>query len=88
MSKGQYTRAVSIYKRVAKIWPHTQAGKEAFRRSQKTAYLGWGEIVRNGPSQNRLDVVLMGDGYRLGDQNDFDDVARFRGAARTCHTIY
>ena len=37
VSKGQYTRAVSIYKTVAKIWPHPQAGKEAGRRTQKTA---------------------------------------------------
>ena len=75
-SKGYYTRAVAIYKRVAKKWPTTGAGIVALERSGPTAFLGWTEIVRHGPSSNRLDVVLMGDGYRLGDQNDFDDVAK------------
>jgi IgA Peptidase M64 len=74
--KGHYARAVALYKRVAKKWPATGAGIVALERSGKTAFLGWADIVRHGPSENRLDVVMMGDGYRLGDQNDFDDVAK------------
>jgi hypothetical protein len=75
-SKGHYSRAVATYKRIAKKWPATGAGVVALERSGATAFLGWSDVVRHGPSPNRLDVVLMGDGYRLGDQNEFDDVAK------------
>ena len=27
--------------------------------------LGWSDIARSGPSDNRVDVVIMGDGYTL-----------------------
>ncbi len=75
-SKGSYSRAVGLYKRIAKKWPETASGFVAEQRSRSTAFLGWADIVRNGASDNRLDIVIMGDGYRLGDQNDFDDVAK------------
>ena len=34
------------------------------------------DIERNGPSANRVDVVVMGDGYQKEQQNQFDDIAR------------
>ena len=34
------------------------------------------DIERNGPSENRVDVVVLGDGYRLDQQNQFEDIAR------------
>ncbi|MCA8944208.1 MAG: hypothetical protein KDB80_16705 [Planctomycetes bacterium] len=75
-SKGKYERAVGTYKKIARQYPETGAGEVALARSQTTAFLGQADVVRNGPSSNRVDVVMMGDGYRLGDQNDFDDVAK------------
>ena len=75
-SKGKYQQAVSTYKAIAKKYSHTEAGLLAFQRSQPTAFIGWGDVERNGPSANRVDIVIMGDGFRLGDQNDFDDIAK------------
>ncbi len=74
--KGHYSRAVALYKSVAKKWPNTGAGIVATERSGHTAFIGWSDLVRHGPSSNRLDVVVMGDGYQLDDQNEFDDVAK------------
>ncbi|MHC4515469.1 MAG: M64 family metallopeptidase [Planctomycetota bacterium] len=73
--KGKYQQAVATYKAIAKKYSHTEAGLLARQRAQPTAFIGWGDVERNGPSVNRVDIVIMGDGYRLSDQNDFDDVA-------------
>jgi hypothetical protein len=73
---GNHERAVSIYREIARKYAATGWGKAAAIRAAPTAYIGWGDLHRTGPSSNRLDVVIMGDGYRLGDQNDFEDVAR------------
>ncbi len=87
-SKGQYDRAVSLYRKIAKLWPRTTAGVTARARSEKIAYLGSATLVRNGPSSNRLDIAIMGDGYRLGDQNDFDDQAKVIPKLFKKHKLY
>lgn len=76
VSKGSYTAAVSAYRRIAKRYKGTTAAALAESRTEETAYLGQSDVLRNGPSENRVDIVIMGDGYRLQDQNDFDDVAK------------
>ena len=73
---GRYTDARTEYKRIATKFPETPAGVEAAARSKPSAYLGWSEIVRNGPSKNRVDVVLMGDGYELEHLNAFVDLSK------------
>jgi hypothetical protein len=76
VADAKYAVAVTLYEQLARRYGHTAWGKLAATRSAETAYLGWGEVQRNGPSSNRVDVVVMGDGYRLNDQNEFDDVTR------------
>jgi hypothetical protein len=44
--------------------------------AQQAPRLGPFDIQRNGPSENRVDVIVMGDGYREDQQNQFDDIAR------------
>ncbi len=73
---GKYQQAVATYKVIAKKYAHTDAGLLAFQRARPTAFIGWGDVERNGPSANRVDIVIMGDGFRLGDQNEFDDIAK------------
>ena len=73
---GHYAQAVAGYRKVAKKYPSTDAALVARVRSGETAFLGFADVERNGPSSNRLDVVVMGDGYRLEDQNEFDDIAK------------
>ena len=71
-SKGDYTVASQRYKNLARRYPDTAAGMIAARRSQPNAFLGWADLVRHGPSSNRVDIVLMGDGYLLKKQESFD----------------
>ncbi len=73
--KGNYQQAVATYKAIAKKYAHTDAGLLAHQRAQPTAFIGCGDVQRNGPSANRVDIVIMGDGFKLSDQNEFDDIA-------------
>ena len=72
---GRYKDARRIYEQIAKKHPDTRAGVVAERRSRPSAYLGWADVVRSGPSSNRVDVVLMGEGYQLDEQKGFDKLA-------------
>lgn len=73
--EGRYARAVDTYERIAERWPQTDAGRVAARRAEPNALLGWSDVLRHGPSSNRVDIVLMGDGYKLKQQSEFDDIA-------------
>lgn len=68
---GRYEEARTEYKRIAAKYPGTPAGTEAAKRALPSAYLGWADVVRNGPSKNRVDVVLMGDGYEMDHMTAF-----------------
>lgn len=72
----KYAAARNLYQQVAKRYPFSGWGKMAALRTQPTAYLGCGDLLRNGRSDNRVDVVIMGDGFGLDDQNEFVDIAR------------
>ncbi|MFT5287721.1 MAG: hypothetical protein ACI8TQ_003909 [Planctomycetota bacterium] len=63
--KGSYDQALSTYRKIAKKYPGTKAGATAARRTEPNALLGWSDILRSGPSENRADVIVMGDGYVL-----------------------
>jgi len=63
--KGSYDQALSGYRKLVKAYPSTPAGAVALRRTQPNALLGWSDLLRHGPSDNRVDVVIMGDGYML-----------------------
>ena len=72
----KYAAARNLYQQVAKRYPFSGWGKMAALRTQPTAYLGCGDLLRSGRSDNRVDVVIMGDGFGLDDQNEFVDIAR------------
>ncbi len=73
---GQFIKAVNTYKRLEKEYADTDAGRRAARRTGKNAYLGAADLVRNGPSKNRVDVAVMGDGFELEQQGDFNTLAK------------
>lgn len=81
LEKNRYGDAVKKYKLIARKFPDTEAGKIAAERSLPTTYLGTRVVVDVGPSSNRVDVALMGDGYTLDNQKSFaklaDDVPAF-----------
>jgi hypothetical protein len=74
--KGQYAKAHGAYEKLAEEFAGTAAGRLAARRSRPNAVLGSRDLVRTGPSANRVDVVFMGDGYTLQKLNSFDDFAK------------
>lgn len=76
VADAKYAAAFGLYKQLAARYPNTAWGRMAALRTQPTAYLGWGDLQRNGASNNRVDVVVMGDGFALDDQNEFEDIAR------------
>ena len=75
-AKAQYRRALDLYRKIVDRFPGTRAAKVAATRTQPNALLGWAPLVDNGPPENRIDVVVMGDGYTIAKQNAFDDIAR------------
>ena len=72
---GRYSEARTAYKRVVDQFEGTNEAKEAAERVKPSAFLGWAEVVRHGPSKNRVDVVLLGDGYELEHLKAFDKLA-------------
>ena len=76
IGKGRYESGHKAYRFIADKYPNTSAGRAARERSRETAYLGWSYIEQNGPSDNRLDVVIMGDSFRLREQGRFDAWAK------------
>lgn len=74
-AKGRYKKAYQLFEKVAEKYGDTDLGHEASERCQPTGYLGWAEMVRNGPSSNRIDVVVMAEGYELDKQKAFDSDA-------------
>ena len=72
---GKYSEAHNAYERLAKKHPDTDSGRVAARRSTPSAFLSWDWVLENGPSSNRVDIVLMGDGYELEHMKGFGKFA-------------
>ena len=71
----RFDEARVLYRSLAEKYPGTAAGAVGVRRSAPSAFLGWKEIEKSGPPSNRVDVVLMGDGYTLEHMKTFDRLA-------------
>ncbi len=74
--KGNYRGAHAAYKRISKRYHGTIAGEIASSRAGKTAFIGWSFMEEQGPSSNRVDVAVMGEAFKLEEQNRFDDMAK------------
>jgi hypothetical protein len=72
---GRYPEARAQYAKVAQEFADTAQGREAALRSKPSAYLGWADVVRHGPSKNRVDIALMADGYEMDNLKGFDKLA-------------
>jgi IgA peptidase M64 len=72
---GRHKDARALYARLAKEHPGTEAGSLAAKRSGPSALLGSCTLVDNGPPENRVEIVLLGDGYELDHQRAFDELA-------------
>lgn len=91
-AKGRYKDAVRTYEKLAKDHAGTPEGAIGRRRSRPSAYLGFSDVVRHGPSNNRVDIVLMGEGYQLGEQDQFaklaDDIPPVFARQKTLREYY
>jgi len=74
-SQGKYPEVQRIYRDLAKKYGETEAGRIGARRSQPNAFLGYERFIETGPPANRVDVVLMGDGYLVNKQKVWDKLA-------------
>jgi hypothetical protein len=72
---ARYADARRTYARIVERYPDAPAAETARSRSKPSAFVGWAEVVRHGPSENRVDVVFMGEGYTLEHQPAFDKLA-------------
>jgi hypothetical protein len=73
--QGKFDEAHTLYRRLGKQYPDTPEGVIGKRRGQPSAYLGQGDVLRHGPSENRLDFVLMGEGYQITEMAAFAKLA-------------
>ena len=72
---GRHAEARAQYKRLAKAFPDRPEGRRAAARTLPSALLGSCALVEHGPSANRVEIVLLGDGYELDHQRAFDELA-------------
>lgn len=75
LAEGDYKKARRGFRKIARRFSGTAAAEIAARRSAPTACLGFSDLRRSGPSSNRLDVVLMGEAFRINRLHRFDDWA-------------
>lgn len=77
-ARAEYLSAHAKYYNAMMKYPDTEGGRIARRRiGEGSGYLGCADLVRSGPSRNRVDVVIMGDGFELERQESFDRLARY-----------
>ncbi len=72
---GRHKEARALYDRLLERHPTTAEGKLAAKRVTPSALLGSCALVEHGPASNRVEVVVLGDGYELQHQRAFDELA-------------
>jgi len=71
-AKGKYMSARKYFWKLVDEFPDSPYAAEADDRSGPNAFLGFEAMGAHGPSERRIDVVLMGDGYTLAKQRRYD----------------
>lgn len=66
--KKAWVAARNAFRRFIKKYPNHPKVPDAQARSGDNAYLGTTKIFASGPSERRIDVAVMGDGFTLNDQ--------------------
>ncbi|RMH05234.1 MAG: hypothetical protein D6702_00855 [Planctomycetota bacterium] len=77
-AQGKYRAAWNKYRNLIRRYRNSPEAAIAARRAGgANGFLGWADLRRSGPSANRVDVVVMGDGYTLDKQDSLDRYARY-----------
>ena len=66
--KGFFEMARAMFRKVAFLDPNTNIGRASAEIVEDNAFLLLEPIHESGPSKNRVDVVILGDGYQLDDR--------------------
>jgi hypothetical protein len=76
--KNRWVAARNAFRKFIKKYPNHPLVPEAEARSGKNAYLGTTLIFQSGPSERRIDVAVMGDGFTIspGDQGKQEQWAK------------
>jgi hypothetical protein len=72
VARKDYGLARRMYATLARKWAGTPTGELCAERAEGSAFLGTRALVENGPSANRVDVVIMGDSFQLDELGRFD----------------
>ena len=81
-AKGDFARAKRLWLALAERLPDSPEGKKAKERLASVVR-GVVTLVDNGPSENRFDIAILGDGYTIEKQEAFLKVAR-----RMCEKLF
>jgi len=71
--KRKWISARRKFWRLIDKYPDSLYAAEAADRSEPNAFLGIRAMGPTGPSERRIDVALMGDGYRIKKQKRYDE---------------
>ena len=72
---GRYLESVKVYKLLVRKYPDSEVAKVASKRAAPNAVLGTYPLLEHGPSSNRVDIALMGDGFTIHHQDTFNEWA-------------
>lgn len=72
---GRYADAIHAYERIAKEHRGTTEARIAVGRMAPSALLGSCQLLAHGPPSNRVDIVVLGDGYELDHLRALDELA-------------
>ncbi len=69
--KGRFLEARRAFRRILETWPDSAHRDDIETRSADNAFLGVEALHVSGPSERRIDVTVMGDGFTIdsADQN-------------------
>lgn len=68
-TKGFFEIARGMFRKLARMSPDSDIGREAAQQVADNTFLLQVPVGRQGPSENRVDIVVLGDGYELDDRH-------------------
>ena len=76
--KGKFENANAVYRKIARENPETVAGGIAAERAKPGRIMRHRTIIASGPGKNRVDIVIMGDGFTIENkkQEVYDGMAK------------
>lgn len=74
--RGQFARAKMLFRQVVDRYPDTIWAGKAEYRGADDAVLRLKPLAQSGPPENRIDLVITGDGFLINEQKDLEKAAK------------